>query len=189
MKVILPFHPKEYRIQKLTYCGAYNVHHILQAYGFTPPLHPKDLQTHWYAKTFGGSPSKNYYGEIMQSYGLKAEINNADDLSETEQIDLCKDLLNNGNPVLLNVGSYFSATTGKWTPIKGFLMKHWITLWGYDDTEEIFYVYDPRATDANPSGLPIGNTTRSYKTIVKIWGGGMTAWAVLGRRAYYTINR
>ena len=48
------------------------------------------------------------------------------------------------------------------------IVGHWITLWGYNDAEEVFYVYDsavpPQLYDEN---IPAGNKKRTYAEMLR----------------------
>lgn len=58
-------------------------------------------------------------------------------------------------------------------PILGKIVPHWITLWGYDDKEKVFYVYDSGLTkNLYDRNVAIGNTKRTYDEILRDWNFG-----------------
>lgn len=49
---------------------------------------------------------------------------------------------------------------------------HWIAIAGYDDSKELFYVYDSRfGEDSRTTSLPLGNHTFSYEELLSHWKG------------------
>jgi len=60
-----------------------------------------------------------------------------------------------------------------YNPIIGRIIPHWITLWGYDNTKNVFYVYDSGLPVRHwDKSLPIGNTARTYTEILRDWNFG-----------------
>ncbi len=120
----------------------------------------------------GLSIGKNYWANILRSYGIQAERKTASHLPDAEKLRLLKDLLFRGNPVMVRIGNgYFPGK--RYNPLFGRMVVHWLTLWGYDDGEEIFYVYDSAlARRYWNASLPAGNTTRTYAEILRDWRFG-----------------
>ena len=56
----------------------------------------------------------------------------------------------------------------EYSALAGIIVGHWITVWGYDDVETVFYVYDPavplRLYDKD---IPAGNKKRTYAEILR----------------------
>lgn len=61
--------------------------------------------------------------------------------------------------------------TGKYSAIRRQLISHWITIWGYDDKERIFFVYDSCVEPKCYDKIPVGNVKRTYKQILRDWKG------------------
>lgn len=185
---ILSRKPKQYLKQGLSNCGVYSVKAILSAYGKDVKDRPKEYHTSWIGRNFGITPdgNKKYYEKILRLYGLKAETNTAKHLPEEERLLLLKTLLSQDAPVMIRSGNGY-ALNNRYNPFLGMVIPHWITLWGYDDDKELFYVYD--------SGLPqkywdltllIGNTTRTYQEILRDWNfGTWQFWAWNNSREPY----
>jgi hypothetical protein len=61
--------------------------------------------------------------------------------------------------------------------IRWWLIHHWITVWGFNDEEGVFYIYDsmvaPKYYNKN---IPIGNVKRTYQNVVRDLGGGQPWW-------------
>jgi hypothetical protein len=188
-RYILPIHPKDYPNQGIRHCGAYTTRAVLSAYGFNEIQDPSILHTNPLLRLLGFTSSIDYYPAILRSYGLDAQAKTAERLSSDEKLDLLKGLLAAGNPVILSVGNFFSRGSGEWLPIKGTFMSHWISLWGYDDAKKVFYVFDSQVPQELCEDVPIGNKTRPYSVIPRIWRGAITSSWVLGNCTYIEIKR
>ena len=169
---ILSRKPKQYLKQGLSHCGVYSVKAILGAYGKDDKGHPKEYHTNWIGQNlFSFSTGIKYYDKIFASYGIKSKTQSAEDLSNQEKVELLKTLLSKDTPIMIRIGNGYLGHG--YNPIVGMLTPHWITLWGYDDSKKIFYVYDS-ALPINywDKSLPLGNTTRTYKEILRDWNFG-----------------
>jgi hypothetical protein len=162
---------------------------VLSAFGFNEIRDPSDLHTSRMLQLVGFTTSLDYYPAILRSYGLEAQAKTAEKLPAQEKLVLLKTLLSAGNPVILSVGNFFSRENGRWLPLKGRLMSHWVSLWGYDDAEGVFYLYDSQVRKEFYDDVPIGNKKRSYETMLRIWRGAITSSWVLGNCSYIEIKR
>jgi len=172
IKFILSKKPKQYLKQGISHCGVYSVKAILSAYGKDDKGHPKEYQTNWIGKNlFSLATGKDYYDKIMASYGIVSKTQSAENLSNEEKVELLKKLLSKDTPVMIRIGNGYLGRS--YNPIVGKLAPHWITLWGFDDQKQIFYVYDSAlAIKYWNKTLPIGNTTRMYQEILRDWKFG-----------------
>ena len=169
---ILNRHPEEYLEQGLTQCGAFSVKAILSAYGKDNKNHPREYQPNFLAKHSGISHGLLLWPKVLQSYGISAEKGNAKNLSDEQRIELLKKLLNEGKIAMLRIGNGFSKN-GRYNSFIASFLGHWITLWGYDDEKQIFYVYDSYVALAkHDKTIPIGNITRTFTEILRDWGRG-----------------
>ncbi len=164
--------PQEYLKQGLSHCGVYSLKAILSAFGLDNKKHPEEYHTNWIGQhLISVVVGEKYYENIFRSYGLHAETNTAKYLSGEEKINLLKTFLSQDNLVMIRIGNGYLSE--KYTPILGKLVPHWITLWGYDDDIQLFYVYDSGLPKkAWSATLPIGNTTRTYGEILRDWNFG-----------------
>ena len=176
---VLTIKPKEYLKQGLSHCGVYSLKAILSAYGKDVKSHPKEYHANWIGRhLFSFAIGKGYYDKIFAFFGLKTETKSAEKLPNEKKAELLKTLLSKNTPVMIRIGNgYFGH---RYNPILGRVIPHWITLWGYDDSKRLFYVYD--------SGLPIkywdktlriGNTARAYRDILRDWNFGNKPWHFL----------
>jgi hypothetical protein len=171
-KKILPIKPAEYLQQGPTHCGAYSVKGILSAFGIDETRHPKEYHPSWLGKITGFTLGNNYYVNILRSHGVKADRKTASHLPDLEKVYALKWLLANGAPVMVNIGNGY-INSQRYNPFLGRVVRHWITLWGYDDNERVFYVYDSALPKQHwDQTLPIGNTSRSYNELLRDWSFG-----------------
>jgi len=181
--------PKEYLVQGLTHCGAYSVKAILSAYGKDNKKHPKDYHTHLLNKIIGGGLTKNYYVNILKSYGLEAEFKDSSSISTAERINLLKSLLVKNAPVMIAIGNGYNSE-GTYNSLLAAYQSHWITLWGFDDNDQAFYLYDSCVkSDHYDKDIPIGNKKRSYKEIIRDWKGSLITRLLYSKEyGYIEIN-
>ena len=186
---MLPVHPKEYLKQGLSHCGAYSVKGILSAYGKDHERHPRDYHTHWINRFTGsGLSSKLYYVRMLQSYGFNACGESGDELSDGGRLTLLKTLLAGNAPVMLMIGNGYTPG-GEYKPWMAKFISHWITVWGYDDEQQVFYLYDSCVQNAlYDKDIPIGNKMRTYKQILRDWRGSVTTSRLLGWGEYYYVH-
>jgi len=186
---VLKIKPKEYLEQGFSHCGAYAVKGILSAFDLDDKTHPKYYHPHWFGRLTGWTLGKNYYVNILRSYGINATRGSVEYLSGKEKIEFLKQNLSQDKPIMIRIGNGYLTDT--YNPILGKLVSHWITLWGYDDEKELFYVYDSGLRKKHwNSRLPIGNTTRTYHEILRDWGFGLWQpiyWLTVGRDNYLYV--
>lgn len=169
---ILTRRPKEYLEQGLTQCGAYSVKAILNAYGKDDKKHPRDYNLHFLGK-YTSITGNNTWPKVLRSYGVPAQKrSNTRNLSNEERIELLKKIIDEDKMVMLWIGNGYSKN-GKYSPFRAFFVGHWITLWGYNDGEKVFYIYDAYVSlKRHDKTIPIGNTKRTYAEIIRDWGKG-----------------
>ena len=80
------------------------------------------------------------------------------------------------SPIMISIGNGY-LPNGKFSSILQKIVGHWITIWGYNDREQVFYVYDSGlSSTAYDSKVPIGNASRRYTEILRDWGAGIFPW-------------
>jgi len=169
---ILSHRPKEYLEQGLTQCGAYSVKAIISSYRKDDKKHPREYQPNFLAKYTGINRGLILWPKVLQSYGISAEKGDAKNLSDEQRTELLKKLINEDKVVMLRIGNGYSKS-GKYSSFVASFMGHWITLWGYNDDEKVFYVYDSYVSlERHDKTIPIGNTKRTYAEILRDWGKG-----------------
>ena len=175
-KFILSKKPKEYLKQGLSHCNVYAIKGILSAYGKDVKQSPEDYHTSRNRRFTGLIWNLEVIAKILSSHGVPAQLNSAANVSEKERLTLLKRLLANDTPVMIRIGNGY-LPSGKYLTILGKVVGHWITLWGYDDEEKAFYVYDSAIPKKHyDKGIPIGNKKRTYSEISRDWEGALTPW-------------
>ena len=170
MTKLLTHSPKEYLEQGLSQCGAFSVKAILGAYGKDDKKHPRDYQPNFLAKHTGINRGLILWPKVLQSYGVFAERGDAKKLTDEQRTELLKKLIDEDKVVMLRIGNGYSKS-GKYSSFVASFMGHWITLWGYNDDEKVFYVYDSYVSlERHDKTIPIGNTKRTYAEILRDWG-------------------
>lgn len=182
-KVVLSVKPDRYLSQGLSNCGLFSIKGILSAYGLDHKEDPREYHSNLFGRLTSITFGRNYYKDILESYGMDSEMRFAENLKDEARLDLLKELLSKDKPVMIRIGNgYFKSN--KYNPILGKLIPHLITLWGYDDEKRIFYVYDSGLTpDLYDKNIPIGNTKRTYEEMLRDWNFGKIqpwAWVVTG---------
>ncbi len=173
-KYVLSRRPKEYLKHGLSHCGAYSVKAILSAYGKDMHYHPREYHPTWIGKVTGISWSKSSWVDVLALYGLRSNFGSATTLSDREKINLLKTQLSRNTPLMVCIGNGY-LSDGRYKRLRALLIGNWITLWGYDDAKKIFYVYDSCVPpNRYESGIPIGNTVRTYKQMLRDWKGSIT---------------
>jgi len=179
-KVILPIRPTEYLFNGPSDCGVYVAKGILSAYKRDIHEDPRDYHQSPLAKKFGWTLVGSLIA-ILKSFGIKAEKGFANGNTE-DKIELLKSFLRAGNPVILNIGSCYE-TKDRWIAK---IIPHWITVWGYDETD--FFVYDSSVPlDKRNLNLPIGNRKIEHQDLIWFWGAAyiFKLKSVIGRRYLY----
>lgn len=166
---ILPIKPKEYLRQGLSHCGAFSTKAILNAFGKDDKHHPKEYFSGLFGRATGITFTPTFWVKTMNAYGISSELKS----NAHGDIYALKKILASDNPVMLTIGNGYTSN-GSYSRLKAHLVGHWITLWGYDDAKQVFYVYDSCIPlERHTKDIPIGNTTRTYDQIRRDWKG---AW-------------
>lgn len=167
--------PKEFLKQGLVHCGAYSVKAILEAYDRADKKRPEEYYPTWWQKVLGFT-SPRTWEKVLKKYGLKVEVGNANGLSPEEKVKLLKNIISKNAPIMLRIGNGY-LLNGRYNPVIGRIISHWITIWGYNDARKIFYVYDsavsPRLYDKD---IPVGNKIRTCEEMIRDWRGGLFPW-------------
>lgn len=173
-KLTLSIRPKEYLKQGSSHCGMYAIKGILSAYGLDMYKDPENYHPNFVGKITGIILPWTF-PQVLNKYGLTAEIKLAQG-SKEDKINLLKTLLHKNHPIVLLIGNGYNQD-GNYSSSRAKSVLHWIILWGYDDTERVFYVYD----SAVPSNrydreIPTGNKKRKYNDVIRDWGVGILSF-------------
>lgn len=186
-KFVVSKRPKEFLQQGLVHCGVYSVKAVLEAYGVADKKDPEDYHISWWGRILGVASLQSLM-RVLKNYGLNAEIGTVMILSPRERLYFLKELLSKDTPVMVRIGNGY-LLNGKYSPFLGRIVGHWITVWGYDDGEQVFYVYDSAVSSKMyDRDIPIGNKRRSYQEMMRDWYGGfLTSWPFWWKFVYIKI--
>jgi hypothetical protein len=187
-KFVLSKRPQEYLKQGLSHCHMYCIKGILSAYGKDIKKNPEDYHSSRVKRILGVIWNPDILVMILSKYGVAAQAKTAKNLSAEERLVLLKRLLANDTPVMIRIANGY-LPSGKYSTILGKMVGHWITLWGYNDGEKVFYVYDSAIPQKRyDKGIPIGNKRRTYFEISRDWKGPLTPW-LLTKYLYIETKR
>lgn len=162
---ILNIQPVSYFEQNIPFCGGFSIAGIVSAYGMHD-FSGSEFMTNW-GKLFGGmTPSQAV--TVMGKYNIQPTLLRAGKISDVERIQLLKDEIDGGKPIMLLIGNGF-LHDGRYSNLKSQFPTslHWITVWGYH--ENGFFIYDSALSPTSYSFVPIGNSERSFSNLLGSW--------------------
>lgn len=166
--VIVKVKPLEYLKQGMRYCGGYTTKAILGAYNLDDGRHPKNyLPLLW--KSLGFTTPKTIQN-VLDKYDFDAPIKRVNKLPDVTKLQAIKDELGKNHPVILLIGNGY-LQTGKYSSLKRQCLSHWISIWGYNDKEKVFFIYDSAVDPKNYNKIPVGNVKRTYYQVLRDWEG------------------
>ena len=167
IKAIITRHaPEDYPRQEGFTCGETNLKGILAGYkiSYKPPT-----SIRFRIRLFGYSFIQDI-SDILKTHGLSAPVSFANHLPDQDKLAIIKNHIDNDQPVLLAIGNGY-LQRGVYTPVARLLIGHFITIYGYSNEEQVFYIYDPYLDGSYPGELPAGNDIRSYNELLRDWKG------------------
>ena len=169
--IVVNVKPKEYLQQGMRHCGGYTVKAILSAYNLDDGRHPRGyiLPLIKRLRDFG-LVSPEMVSKELEKYIYSAPIKQANKLSDGGKINQIKKEINKNHPVILLIGNGYSPQ-GKYSWLQQQFVRHWISVWGYDDKQNVFFIYDSFVDKQNYDKVPIGNVKRTYKQVLRDWKG------------------
>jgi fructoselysine-6-P-deglycase FrlB-like protein len=164
---IVPKEPIQYLVQGRVHCGVYAAKGILSTYGSDSHNHPREYHVNWWNKLSG----RMFPGEVvkvLRENGLDSQLVVAPASSPEETLSFLKHSLIEGKPIIMVIRNGYNRE-GKFSWFRYFLSwGHFMTIYGYDDEQELFYLYDSAVPKhMHKAGLPIGNTTRTFQETVR----------------------
>ncbi len=170
MVVILQTPPDGFPLRNRRFWSC--AHHSLKAViewkkWWSQPM--KEYSADWWSRTtYLMTPW--WIKKVLKKYQLSYEILRAKSLDEKEKLELLKSNLKKG-PIILLVAN--GQTKKKWfSRRRAFFHWHYVTLWWYNDKENVFYVYDSNTRRTTEKYLMKGTIKVPYKYVLKEWGIG-----------------
>lgn len=184
LKFVLPINPAQYLQQGPNHCGVYTVKGIMSALGRDIYNDPREYHVTRIGR-LSGSLLPGGLVKILLQYNLHPSIKCAQHLKVDEKIDLLKEELLRGFPVIVAIGNGYKKD-GSYSWLKAKIVGHWISLWGYNDLKKIFYAYDSSVPKTlHDKTLSVGNVKRTYSEFIRDWYGSFYMWK--RRYLYITI--
>jgi Butirosin biosynthesis protein H, N-terminal len=175
--------PKSYPRQVGLTCGETNAKSVIASFGV--PYRP--FRSSIWVRLFGYS-LLNDLRQLLQAHGLSATIAQAGELDDASKIDVLRRHIDHGSPAILSIGNGYRRR-GDYVPWARLLVGHYITVYGYDDAQRVFYIYDSYLRGDPPHPLPAGNDTRTYAELLRDWRGPIY-YRLIGRNyAYLSVSR
>ncbi len=186
-RFIVSRRPNEYLKQGPSHCGVYSVKAVLEAFNKVTRIKPEDLHTNWISRITGAVFHPDYLVHMLESYSLVAKVGTVRYLSDNKKIMYLKSILSKNTPVIMMVGNGYQRN-GEYSRLKAAIVGHIITVWGYDDSERVCYLYDSAVPkDHYSKKIPIGNIKRTYKQVLRDWHGALPS-RLLWRDSYRYIE-
>jgi hypothetical protein len=158
--------PSRYVHQQGMTCGETNVRHIVEGFGIPfQPLNNPPLRV----KLVGFSYLKDIQN-ILSLHGLCASICHASQLDDPAKLKTIQSHIDRDEPVLLAIGNgHLKRNT--YSSFARLFLGHFITVYGYNVEQQLFYIYDPWLEGAFDGEIPVGNEVRTFAQLLWDWQG------------------
>lgn len=173
-KYVVRRKPKQYLKQGMVHCGVYTAKAILEAYGKGVHNDPIKYHVSFLSKITGTMFRSQDLIDVFRKYGLRIKAVCAKDYDDSQKLLMLKKVLLKDKPITVFIGNGYTYSKGikGYNPMKALLVGHIISLWGYNDRERVFYLYDSAVSkECYDTDIPIGNVKRTYKDFLRDWKG------------------
>ena len=107
---------------------------------------------------------------ILRLNGLCASIRHASNLDDQARLKTIQDHVDRDEPVLLAIGNgHIRRNT--YSSLAHLLLGHFITVYGYNLEQQLFYIYDSWLEGPFDGEIPIGNEVRTFTQFLWDWKG------------------
>ncbi len=153
------------RSRKIWWCAHYSLKAVIEwKKKIKRPI--EDYAADWWSrKTYLMTPW--WIMKVLKKYKLKYSIIKAKTLSEEERLFLLKYNLKNG-PIILLVANW-QTKKKRFSRSRALIEWQYITVWGYDDKKEGFYVYDSNTKRKTEKEIMEWTIKVPYKYILIEW--------------------
>ena len=184
MEKVIRHLPEEYPKQQGLTCGETNLKNILSAFRIP---YRRSERVPLRVKLLGYSMIKDI-SERFEAHNLVAPILWANRLTEQEQLEIIKGHIDLDQPVLVAIGSGY-LRRGVYSPLARLFIGHYITIYGYSDRDNLFFVYDSSLEGPYPDQIPAGNETRKYTDFIRDWKGPIYYNLIRLKNVYMPIRK
>lgn len=153
------------RKRKIGWCAHYSLKAVIEwKENIQNPIE-KYSADWWSRNTFLMVP--RWIKRVLKKYKLKYEVLKAKKLDNNEKLILLKNSLKKG-PIILLIANW-QTREKRFSWWKALTHRHYVTLWWYDDKNQIFYVYDSNTKRETQQHLMKWTLKVPYKYILKEW--------------------
>jgi len=174
-KYIVNRKPKEYLKQGKVHCGVYTAKAVLEAFGKGVHRNPREYHVSFLNKITGCMFRDQDLVNVFKKYGLQTKVKCAKNLEGEQKLQVLKKTLLNNRPIPVFISNGYKYTKNgiEYSELKSFLVGHIISVWGYNDKEKVFYIYDSAVPKSHYDKISIGNIKRTYKEFLRDWQGAI----------------
>ena len=153
----------------IKHCGLFCAVHVLKSLGVeVKEQHPRSFHRSWVRKLLGQTLG-SLIEFTLHTHGVEVHAGNMRNKTYDERLSFLKSEISKNRPVILHVGDGYKFN--QYHISRAYLVSHWIVIYGYDDKEQVFYIYDS-CVNKPDTKIPIGNVARYYREIIRDWGRG-----------------
>lgn len=109
---------------------------------------------------------------VLRKHHIPYETFSARGYSYQQKVNILKNKLKTG-PILLLIANAYGSGENPSVP-RSLLHWHYITLRGYDEKKQVFFIYDSNTKKRKFSNLPIGNSRFTYQELIRYRSIGAT---------------
>ncbi|NOH02817.1 MAG: hypothetical protein HND47_13075 [Chloroflexi bacterium] len=175
--------PKQYIKQLGLTCGETNAKTIIQGFGKSfQPLNNLPLRT----RLFGFSYIQDIQ-RLLEINGLSSTIQYATQLTDGEKLRTIMNHIDRNEPVLLAIGNGYIRRGIYWS-LARYIAGHYITVYGYNKENQIFYIYDSMLEGDYEGEIPVGNEIRTFSQLLRDWQGPIYYKLIKMKHIYLSVS-
>lgn len=166
-KVVLSHIPSHYPRQRKKQCGLFTVKAVLDSF---------DIEKEASAWSYAGFLSRIFLGytsplricRLLRKRGLYVQMGFSRRKTNKQKLAFLKKQLRADRTLILLISSEENKYLQK-KKYRHLVNPHWVSLWGYDDSKEEFYVYNSLVVPEHHHKVPVGNVAMSYDQVLRLW--------------------
>ncbi|MBN1373488.1 MAG: hypothetical protein JW987_16235 [Anaerolineaceae bacterium] len=160
-------------------CGETNARTIVEGFGRSyKPLASPPLRVKWVGFSYPRDIET-----LLRHNGLSASVRHASRLEDPARLKLIMAHIDRDEPVILAIGDgHLQRNTD--SPLARLFVGHFITVYGYNLEQQIFYIYDSWLDGDFDGEIPVGNEVRSFSVLLRDWRGPLY-YPLIGMKHIY----
>ena len=175
--------PKQLTKQVGLTCGETNSKTIIQGFGKSyQPLNHLSLRI----KLFGFSYIQDIQ-KLLQTNGLTSVIHSAIQHTDSEKLGIIMKHIDQNEPVLLAIGNGYIRRDRYYSLLR-YIAGHYITVYGYNEERQIFYIYDSMLEGEYEGEIPVGNEIRTFDQLLRDWQGPIYYKLIKMKNIYLPVS-